>query len=229
MCTILIVEDETAIQALIQHNLEAAGFDVIIAEAAEDAFELLAEQHPYLLLLDWMLPGLSGLDLCKRLRQEAAFRELPIIMLTVKGEEEHRIRGLEIGADDYIAKPFSPRELIVRINNLLRRSYPEIGGEVCISGSLRLYPHQYQVFYGGVEIQLSLTEFRLLQVLVAHPGQVYERNHLLDRVWGPYAEVEERTVDVHIRRLRKALELSGVGGADFIQTVRGVGYRLAPP
>jgi two-component system phosphate regulon response regulator PhoB len=224
---ILFVEDEVPIQTLVQHNLEAAGFRVELADDAETAVDRMAESRPHLMLLDWMLPGMSGLDLCRRVRQDPAYSHIPIIMLTAKGEEDHRIRGLETGADDYLAKPFSPRELVVRVNNLLRRSYPELAEEVLSAGGLHLYPGQRQVFYGDQEIHLGPTEFRLLQFLMTHPGQVYERGQLLDRLWGPHAEVEERTVDVHIRRLRQALQPTAP--AELIQTVRGAGYRFAAP
>lgn len=224
---VLVVEDEEAIRTLVRHHLEAAGFRVETAEDAETAEELMAEDRPHLLVLDWMLPGISGLDLCHWIRREPAFSYLPIIMLTAKGEEDYRIRGLESGADDYIPKPFSPRELVARINNLLKRSYTELQTEVLSAGELRLYPGQHRVVYGDREVHLGPTEFRLLQFLMSHPHQVYPRAQLLDRLWGPYAEVEERTVDVHIRRLRRALE--PVVASQMIQTVRGAGYRFAPP
>lgn len=224
---ILFVEDEAPIQTLVQHNLEAAGFRVAVADDAETAMDRLADNRPHLLILDWMLPGMSGLDLCQWLRQDPAYSYLPVIMLTAKGEEDQRVRGLETGADDYLAKPFSPRELTARINNLLRRTYPELQEEVLSAGELHLYPSQRQVFYGESEIPMGPTEFRLLQFLMSHPNQVYERSQLLDRLWGPHAEVEERTVDVHIRRLRQALD--PVVAGDMIQTVRGAGYRFAPP
>lgn len=222
---ILVVEDEPPIQTLVRHHLEEAGLTATLADDAEQALDLLADQRPHLLLLDWMLPGLSGLDLCKRLRQDPAYNDLPIILLTAKGEEEHRVRGLETGADDYVPKPFSPRELLARVHGLLRRSYPELQEEVLTAGPVQLHPGRRQVFVGEVEVQLGPTEFRLLQFLLTHPGQVFGRGQLLDRLWGPHAEVEDRTVDVHIRRLRKALE--PFGAAEAIQTVRGAGYRFA--
>ncbi|MFA9459606.1 phosphate regulon transcriptional regulator PhoB [Thiohalorhabdus methylotrophus] len=222
---VLFVEDEAPIQVLVQHNLESAGFRVELAGDAETAFERLAYERPHLAILDWMLPGMSGLDLCKSMREDGAYSHIPVIMLTAKGEEDHRVRGLETGADDYIPKPFSPRELVARVNNLLRRSYPELQEEVLTVGELRLYPGQRQVFFEDQEVHLGPTEFRLLQFLMTHPGQVYERGQLLDRLWGPHAEVEERTVDVHVRRLRQALE--PVAPRDLVQTVRGAGYRFA--
>ncbi|MFB6261032.1 MAG: phosphate regulon transcriptional regulator PhoB [Thiohalorhabdaceae bacterium] len=224
---VLFVEDEAPIQTLVQHNLEAAGFRVEVTDDAETAMDRLADNRPHLIILDWMLPGMSGLDLCQWLRNDPAYSYIPVIMLTAKGEEDHRIRGLETGADDYLAKPFSPRELTARINNLLRRSYPELQEEVLSAGDLHLYPGRHQVFFGDHEIRLGPSEFRLLQFLMSHPDQVLERGQLLDRLWGPHAEVEERTVDVHIRRLRQALE--PVVPGDLIQTVRGAGYRFAPP
>jgi two-component system phosphate regulon response regulator PhoB len=222
---VLAVEDEPPIQTLVQHHLEEAGLEVSVADDAEQALELMADTRPHLLVLDWMLPGLSGLELCKRLRQDPAYKDLPIILLTAKGEEEHRVRGLETGADDYVAKPFSPRELVARVHGLLRRSHPELQEEILSAGAIQLHPGRHQVFVGEAEVQLGPTEFRLLQFLITHPGQVFERGQLLDRLWGPHAEVEDRTVDVHIRRLRKALE--PYGAAEAIQTVRGAGYRLA--
>lgn len=224
---ILFVEDEPPIQTLVRHNLEAAGFRVEVTGDAETAMDRLADNRPHLVILDWMLPGMSGLDLCQWLRNDPAYSYIPVIMLTAKGEEDHRVRGLESGADDYLAKPFSPRELTARINNLLRRSYPELQEEVLSADGLHLYPGRHQVFFGDDEIRMGPSEFRLLQFLMSHPDQVLERSQLLDRLWGPHAEVEERTVDVHIRRLRQALEPFVSG--DLIQTVRGAGYRFAPP
>jgi two-component system phosphate regulon response regulator PhoB len=222
---VLLIEDEPPIQTLVRHHLEEAGMRVTACGDAESAMDEMAEDPPHLLLVDWMLPGMSGLDLCQWVRSEGAYAHIPIIMLTAKGEEEHRVRGLETGADDYLAKPFSPRELVARTKNLLRRSYPELQEEVISVGDIHLYPGKRQVFCGDREVQLGPTEFRLLQFLMAHPGHVYERGQLLDRLWGPHAEVEERTVDVHIRRLRQALE--PVNATDRIQTVRGAGYRFA--
>ena len=222
---ILLIEDEAPIQTLVRHHMEEAGFRLEACDDAETAVETMADNPPYLLLVDWMLPGMSGLDLARWVREEPAYAHIPMIMLTAKGEEEDRVRGLETGADDYLAKPFSPRELVARVWNLLRRSYPELQEEVLSAGDLHLYPGKHQVFYGDEEVTLGPTEFRLLRFLMAHPDHVYERGQLLDRLWGPYAEVEERTVDVHIRRLRQALE--PVGATDRIQTVRGAGYRFA--
>ena len=224
---ILFVEDEVPIQTLVQHNLEGAGFRVEVVDDAEQAMDRLAENRPHLLILDWMLSGMSGLDLCQWVRRDPAYSHIPVIMLTAKGEEDHRVRGLETGADDYLAKPFSPRELTARVNNLLRRTYPELQEEVLTAGELRLYPSRRQVFFGERELHLGPTEFRLLQFLMSHPNQVFERGQLLDRLWGPHAEVEERTVDVHIRRLRQAL--APAVPAEMIQTVRGAGYRFTPP
>jgi two-component system phosphate regulon response regulator PhoB len=224
---ILVVEDEQPIQTLLRHHLEGEGLSVTLADDAEQALDYLADERPHLLLLDWMLPGMSGLDLCRQLRRDSAFRDLPILLLTAKGEEEDRVRGLETGADDYVPKPFSNRELMARVHALLRRSHPELQEEILTAGSLQLHAARRQVFVADREVALGPTEFRLLQFLISHPGQVFERSQLLDRLWGPHAEVEDRTVDVHIRRLRKALEPHDAAGA--IQTVRGAGYRLRAP
>jgi two-component system phosphate regulon response regulator PhoB len=223
--SILIVEDEPAIQEVLKFNLGLHGHGVTTAGSAEEAMRLLHGPLPDLILLDWMLPGLSGIDLAKRLRAEPRLKDIPIIMLTARAEERDKVLGLEIGADDYITKPFSPRELMARIKAVLRRRAPEIGDDLVTIGGLRLDPASHRVHGDDTPIDLGPTEFRLLHFLMTHPERVYSRSQLLDHVWGDHVFVEERTVDVHIRRLRGALE--GTGHDKLIQTVRGAGYRLS--
>ncbi len=230
--SILIVEDEPAIQALIAAGLKRAGHATLAALDAESALRQINHELPDLVLLDWMLPGMSGVDLARRLRAGERTRQLPIIMLTARGEEHDMVLGLEVGADDYITKPFSPRELLARINAVLRRRLPqattgaiEIAAGKDLSGALRLDPIAHRVTAGDASISLGPTEFRLLHFLMAHAERVHSRTQLLDQVWGDHVFVEERTVDVHIRRLRAALEESGYDS--LIQTVRGSGYRLS--
>jgi two-component system phosphate regulon response regulator PhoB len=223
--TILVVEDEPAIQSLIEVNLRRAGHVVQLASDAETARRLVHEALPDLVLLDWMLPGMSGVDLARLLRSEARTRMLPIIMLTARAEERDKIEALELGADDYVTKPFSPRELMARIKAVLRRHAPQVTEDVVDLGGLRLDPATHRITAGDAEISLGPTEFRLLHFLMTHPERVHSRTQLLDQVWGDHVFVEERTVDVHIRRLRAALE---PGGHDaLIQTVRGSGYRIS--
>jgi two-component system, OmpR family, phosphate regulon response regulator PhoB len=227
MPNILVVEDEPAIQELLRVNLEDAGFAVRTVPDAESAMVQIRHALPDLLLLDWMLPGQSGLALARGLRGEARTRELPIIMVTARGEEADRVAGLEAWVDDYVTKPFSPRELKARIKAVLRRRAPESAQETLIVGPLRLDPVTHRVTANDVQVQLGPTEFRLLKFLMARPERVHSRAQLLDQVWGDHVYIEERTVDVHIRRLRLAL-----GPADcarMIETVRGGGYRLAAP
>lgn len=223
--TILVVEDEPAIQTLIAVNLKRAGHAVVTALDAESAQRLVNEALPDLILLDWMLPGISGLELARRLRADARSRQVPIIMLTARGEERDKVQGLEIGADDYVTKPFSPRELLARIQAVLRRRAPNATDDAVEIGNLRLDPASHRVSAGGQPVSLGPTEFRLLHFLVTHPERVHSRSQLLDQVWGDHVFVEERTVDVHIRRLRGALEPTGLDR--MIQTVRGSGYRLS--
>lgn len=223
--SILIVEDEPAIQEVLKFNLGLHGHEAIATGDAESALRLLHGPLPDLILLDWMLPGLSGVDLAKRLRADPRLKDIPIIMLTARAEERDKVLGLEIGADDYITKPFSPRELMARIKAVLRRRAPEIGDDLVSIGDLRLDPASHRVRGGDVPIDLGPTEFRLLHFLMTHPERVYSRSQLLDHVWGDHVFVEERTVDVHIRRLRGALEATGHDR--LIQTVRGAGYRLS--
>ena len=223
--TILVVEDEPAIQSLIEVNLRRAGHVVQLASDAETARRLVHEALPDLVLLDWMLPGMSGVDLARLLRSEARTRMLPIIMLTARAEERDKIEALELGADDYVTKPFSPRELMARIKAVLRRHAPQVTEDVVELGGLRLDPSTHRITAGGADVNLGPTEFRLLHYLMTHPERVHSRTQLLDQVWGDHVFVEERTVDVHIRRLRAALE---PGGHDaLIQTVRGSGYRIS--
>ena len=221
---ILIVEDEAAIRQMLAFNLSRAGFEVEEAADCATARARIAGARPDLVLVDWMLPDSSGLELTRSLRREEISRELPIIMLTAKSEEKDKIIGLDGGADDYITKPFSPRELVSRIKALLRRAAPP-SDEVLAAGRLRLDTASHRVYCGDREISLGPTEYRLLKFLMQHPERVYTRAQLLDFVWGQNVYVEERTVDVHVRRLRKALGESRVDG--YIQTVRGAGYRFS--
>ena len=227
MPSILVVEDEPAIQELLRVNLEDAGFAVRTAADAESALVQIKQALPDLLLLDWMLPGQSGLALARGLRGEARTRELPIIMVTARGDEADRVAGLEAWVDDYVTKPFSPRELKARIKAVLRRRAPEHAQEALVVGPLSLDPATHRVTANGMLLPLGPTEFRLLRFLLARPERVHSRAQLLDQVWGDHVYIEERTVDVHIRRLRLALEPAGC--ARMIETVRGGGYRLAAP
>ena len=221
---ILVVEDEAAIRQMIAFNLSRAGFDVAEAEDCVSARTMIANQRPDLLLVDWMLPDATGLELTRALRREAISRDLPIIMLTARAEERDKVTGLDGGADDYITKPFSPRELLARIAALLRRAAPA-DDEPIRAGDLRLDPVSHRVKFQGTEINLGPTEYRLLKFLISNPERVYSRGQLLDFVWGQNVYVEERTVDVHVRRLRKALE--PFNADRFVQTVRGAGYRFS--
>jgi len=222
---ILIVEDEPAIQTLIAANLKRAGHEVSAALDAEAAQRQVRETLPDLILLDWMLPGISGLEFARRLRADPRTREVPIIMLTARGEESAKVQGLEVGADDYVTKPFSPRELLARIQAVLRRRQPQSSAAAVELGGLRLDPVTHRVVAAGKPLALGPTEFRLLHFLMTHPERVHTRAQLLDKVWGDHVFVEERTVDVHIRRLRAALEPCDRDG--LVQTVRGSGYRFS--
>jgi two-component system phosphate regulon response regulator PhoB len=222
---ILVVEDEAAIREMTAMALERAGFDVVEAEDAQQAERMLSDGLPDLILLDWMLPGSSGIELARRFRRDEYTRAVPIIMLTARSEEDDRIRGLDSGADDYVTKPFSPRELIARIKAVIRRASPEQDEGMLEVKGLVLDTHSHRVSANGNVLDMGPTEFRLLQFFMAHPERVYSRTQLLDMVWSRGSFVEERTVDVHIRRLRKALENDGFDG--FIQTVRGAGYRFS--
>jgi two-component system phosphate regulon response regulator PhoB len=221
---ILIVEDEAPIRQMIAFNLSRAGFEVEEAEDCSSARLRIADSRPDLLLVDWMLPDSTGLELTRILRREDANREMPIIMLTARAEERDKLLGLDGGADDYITKPFSPRELLSRINAVLRRAAPP-ADEPLVAGDLQLDPVSHRVFVGEREIRLGPTEYRLLKFLMENADRVYSRTQLLDFVWGQNIYIEERTVDVHVRRLRKVLEDFKV--EHYIQTVRGAGYRFS--
>ena len=223
--TILVVEDEPAIQELIAYNLKQAGHQPLRADNAEQALNLVANALPDLVLLDWMLPGLSGVEFARRLRADKRTRAIPIIMLTARSDEQDKLHGLETGADDYITKPFSPRELNARIKAVLRRRAPEMTDDIVQLGGLKLDPTSHRVTGKGQPIELGPTEFRLLHFLMTHAERVHSRTQLLDQVWGDHVFVEERTVDVHIRRLRKALEPTELDS--LVQTVRGTGYRFS--
>ncbi len=223
--TILVVEDEPGIQEVLKFNLGQQGHDVLVASDAQEALGMLRGALPDLILLDWMLPGMSGIEFARRVRADARLKSVPIIMLTARGEERDKVLGLDTGADDYITKPFSPRELMARIKAVLRRRAPQMTEDPVEIAGLRLDPVSHRVFGNGTPLDLGPTEFRLLHFLMTHPERVYSRSQLLDHVWGDHVFVEERTVDVHIRRLRSALEPTGHDR--LIQTVRGVGYRMS--
>nr|WP_026379821.1 phosphate regulon transcriptional regulator PhoB [Afifella pfennigii] len=224
MPRILVVEDEEPLTLLLRYNLEAEGYAVEAVARGDDAELLLMEEAFDILVLDWMLPGLSGIELCRRLRMREATARLPIIMLTARGEEDERIRGLATGADDYVVKPFSVPELMARVKALLRRARPEMVSDKLAAGDIELDRETLRVFRGGREIHLGPTEFRLLEFLMRSPGRVFTREQLLNGVWGRDVYVDERTVDVHIGRLRKAINRGRM--RDPIRTVRGAGYSL---
>jgi two-component system phosphate regulon response regulator PhoB len=221
---ILIVEDEQAIREMTAFHLSRAGYEVLEAQDCREARALLADNRPDLALIDWMLPDMSGLELTRTLKRDKEFEDLAIIMLTARADERDKVSGLEGGADDYITKPFSPRELVARIKAVLRRAVNSTDAVVS-AGVLELDAAGHRVLSSGQEIKLGPTEYRLLHFLMTHAERVYSRTQLLDRVWGANVYVEERTVDVHIRRLRKAL--AGASADDYIQTVRGAGYRFS--
>ncbi|MBC8794013.1 MAG: phosphate regulon transcriptional regulatory protein PhoB [Tagaea sp. CACIAM 22H2] len=219
-----VVEDEAALVELLRYNFEKEGFRVTTATDGEAALVTIAESKPDLVILDWMLPHVSGLEVCRQLRRKSETRDLPIIMLTARGEEADRVRGLEVGADDYVAKPFSPSELIARVRAVLRRAKPSSAQDLLTFGGLVMDLSAHRVLRDGRSIHLGPTEFRLLRFLLERPGRVYSREQLLDAVWGRDIYVEPRTVDVHIRRLRKAI--NAPGEMDLIRTVRSAGYAL---
>jgi two-component system phosphate regulon response regulator PhoB len=221
---ILVVEDEDSLATLLQYNLEKEGYDVALAGDGEEALLLVDERLPDLIVLDWMLPKVSGIEVCRRLRQRNESRNVPIVMLTARGEESDRVRGLDTGADDYVVKPFSMTELTARIRAVLRRLRPGLAEDRVRRGDLLIDRVAHRVKRAGQEIHLGPTEFRLLDYLMQHPGRVFSREQLLDAVWGSDVYVEARTVDVHIGRLRKALGVSDTD--DPIRTVRSAGYSL---
>ena len=222
---VLLVEDDAALAELVSWHLEREGFEVERTPDGEEALLLAAESPPDLVLLDWMVEGLSGIEVCRRLRRRNETANLPIIMLTARGEEEDRVRGLETGADDYVTKPFSPRELIARVAAVLRRVRPALAGDRLEYAGIEMDLVAHKVRRDGSAIALGPTEFRLLRHFLEHPGRVFSRERLLDSVWGREADIEPRTVDVHIRRLRKAINNDGVM-PDIIRTVRSAGYAL---
>lgn len=228
--TILIVDDEQPIRDMLRMALELADFHCLEAEDAHQAHGLIVDHSPHLVLLDWMLPGGSGIELLRRLKREDASAEIPVIMLTAKTEEDNKIQGLEVGADDYVTKPFAPKELIARIKAVLRRSGAILEDTVLEADGLKLDAGSHRIFIDDSPIEMGPTEFKLLAFFMSHKDKVYSRGQLLDHVWGGNVYVEERTVDVHIRRLRKALEPLKKGTRDYgklIQTVRGAGYRFS--
>lgn len=221
---VLVVDDEPAQRALLSYNLEAAGFRVATASDGEEALLVVAEEAPDVILLDWMLPRVSGIEVCRQLKAQKGGADAAIIMVSARSDESDRVRGLETGADDYITKPYSVNELLARVRANLRRVRPARAGQVLEVGDLRLDPEAHRVHRDGAELHLGPTEFRLLSALMEKPGRVWTREALLDRVWGRDIYVDTRTVDVHIGRLRKALSVKG--GDDPIRTVRGAGYSL---
>ena len=225
--TILIVEDEPAIAELITLTLRRSGHQTVHAESVERAITLVDQAMPDLALIDWMLPGASGVELVKKLRSDKRTKTIPIIMLTAKSEEADKLMGLETGADDYVTKPFSPKELVARIKAVLRRRAPQLTEDIVETNGLRLDPTTHRITVNDTPIQMGPSEYKLLHFFMTHTERVHTRSQLLDHVWGDHVFVEERTVDVHIRRLRQALEASGHDA--YIQTVRGTGYRFSKP
>lgn len=223
--SILVIEDEPAIQELVAYTCSTQGFSVRRADSVRAAREAIDRELPDLVLLDWMLPDKSGIELLRDLRSQDRTRVLPVIMLTAKGNEADKVVGLDTGADDYVVKPFSPRELVARIRAVFRRRAPEHGGETLSYGPLTLDPARHEIQVDGKPVRIGLAEFKLLRFLIGHPDRVFSRAQLLDNVWGDHVFIEERTVDVHVLRLRKAL--LPVGAQHLIQTVRGLGYRLS--
>jgi len=224
---ILIVEDDPSLSELLQYNLDNAGFKASVVSEGDEVISTIMQEEPDLVILDWMLPNLSGIEICRQVRQNNDIRNLPIIMLTAKGEESERIRGLETGADDYVVKPFSPSELIARVKAVLRRTHPEKSADVLEFQDIVMNLEEHRVSRDGTNIHLGPTEYRLLRVFLEKPGRVFSREQLLDRVWGRDIYVEARTVDVHIRRLRKAMQLPGTH--NLIRTVRAAGYSIDVP
>ena len=221
---LLLVEDDPALAELLEFRFRQQGYAVTVTADGDEALLLAAEQVPDLVVLDWMVEGTSGIEVCRRLRKSKATAHVPIVMLTARGAEDDKIRGLETGADDYVTKPFSPRELLARVGAILRRIRPALAGEVIEVGDLALDATAHKVTRRGQTISLGPTEFRLLKHFMEHPGRVFSRGQLLDAVWGSESEIELRTVDVHIRRLRKGIELESA--PDPVRTVRSAGYSL---
>jgi two-component system, OmpR family, phosphate regulon response regulator PhoB len=221
---LLLVEDDPALSELLEFRFNAEGYEVIVTPDGDEALLLASEQAPDLVVLDWMIEGTSGIEVCRRLRKSKDTAHVPIIMLTARGEEDDRVRGLEIGADDYVTKPFSPRELIARVAAIMRRIRPALAGETLTVGDLSLDATAHRASRRGQHLTLGPTEFRLLRFFMEHPGRVFSRGQLLDGVWGTDSDIELRTVDVHIRRLRKGIELAGA--PDPVRTVRSAGYAL---
>lgn len=222
--SVLIVEDDTALSELLQWHFNSEGYDVRATADGEDALIMVREELPDLIVLDWMIESLSGVEVCRQLRKARESGRVPIMMLTARGEEEDKIRGLKTGADDYLTKPFSPRELLARAEALLRRSRPALAGEMLAFADLELDPAAHRVKRGGEVLHLGPTEFRLLRHFMEKPRRVHSRQQLIDAVWGMDKEIDERTVDVHIRRLRQAIERPG--GTELIRTVRSAGYSM---
>ena len=221
---VLIVEDEGAQREVLKYNLEAEGFEVVMAENGDEALLLVAEEDPDLIVLDWMLPNVSGIEICRRIKADPATRPIPIVMLSARGDEVDRVRGLETGADDYVVKPYSVVELMARLRTQLRRIRPATMGERLSFADIILDSGEHRVFRAGQALHLGPTEFRLLSTLMEKPGRVWTREQLLDRVWGRDIYVDTRTIDVHVGRLRKALMQNG--GDNPVRTVRGTGYAL---
>ena len=223
---LLLVEDDLALAELLEYRFESEGYAVRVTADGEEALVMAAEDAPDLVILDWMVEGVSGIEVCRRLRREKATAHVPIIMLTARESEDDRVRGLETGADDYVTKPFRPRELLARVAAVLRRVRPALAGETIEVGDMRLDPVAHRLERRGREMAVGPTEYRLIKFFMEHPRRVFSRGQLLDAVWGTGSEIEERTVDVHIRRLRKAIALDNV--RDPIRTVRSAGYALEP-
>ncbi|MDE2619439.1 MAG: phosphate regulon transcriptional regulator PhoB [Sphingomonadales bacterium] len=221
---LLLVEDDQALAELVEFRFKAEGYLVERTDDGDEALLLAAEEVPDVVILDWMIEGTSGIEVCRRLRRDKRTAHVPIVMLTAREAEDDRIRGLETGADDYVTKPFSPRELVARVNAIMRRIRPALAGEVLAVGDLTLDATAHRVTRRGETLSLGPTEFRLLRHFMEHPGRVFSRNQLLDAVWGTGSDIELRTVDVHIRRLRKGIELAGL--PDPVRTVRSAGYSL---
>lgn len=221
---ILVIEDEPAQREVLVYNLEAQGYRVSEAASGDEGLLLLAEDQPDVLVLDWMLPNVSGIEICRQVKTKSETRDLPVIMLSARSEEVDRVRGLETGADDYVVKPYSVSELMARVKTQLRRTRPALSGQVLSFEDIELDSETHRVMRGGEQLKLGPTEFRLLSTLIEKPGRVWSRDQLLDRVWGRDIYVDTRTVDVHVGRLRKAL--TATGGADPVRTVRGAGYAL---